>query len=442
MMKYKNFDDIKNKLWDQYIANLQIENCSQIIVFGCGDLGTQLMDHFDAAYRSHVLCLCDNNQKLWGQERNGKRIYSPFNAVEKYPEAVFVIAVARETDKIKKQLTELGISQKMIVNLVVNDSGECAREYLAERLNSDYLLDNSIPSEAAIPVIRSKNVNDKRDFRIYIEKGLTRNLDVSRKILDRNFMDEYEQHYGKYIRVDDIPTNGTNKNSLKVMITCSHKDYASMEQDNADIYIPIQVGKALTDISLYDLKDDYGDNISDRNYNYCECTALYWAWKNGFAKDDDYLGLRHYRRRFDASDDILYHLKENNIDIVHLDPIYHDNIRYSFVNHTKNENDWDVMKIAIKERFPEYYPAMLEYEDQHYVCGYNMNILRRDIFDEYCSFLFGVLLYIEDYYLKICDRRDRYLGFLAENLFGVFLIKNKEKYTQAITKLIPYIKYC
>lgn len=61
-----------------------------------------------------------------------------------------------------------------------------------------------------------------------------------------------------------------------------------------DIYLPVHVGKkGKTDLGYQG--DDTGDNISDKNTNYCELTGLYWAWKNLKA---DYKGLSHYRRHF------------------------------------------------------------------------------------------------------------------------------------------------
>lgn len=63
-----------------------------------------------------------------------------------------------------------------------------------------------------------------------------------------------------------------------------------------DVYIPIQVGKALSQIDLGIQGDNTGDNISDLNPFYCELTAQYWAWKN--LSDVEYIGLCHYRRYF------------------------------------------------------------------------------------------------------------------------------------------------
>ena len=83
--------------------------------------------------------------------------------------------------------------------------------------------------------------------------------------------------------------------SIKILVATTKK--YRMPKD--PIYVPVQVGAALSNApDLPYMKDNTGDNISEKNPRYCELTGLYWAWKN---LDADYLGLVHYRRYF-ASD--------------------------------------------------------------------------------------------------------------------------------------------
>ena len=82
---------------------------------------------------------------------------------------------------------------------------------------------------------------------------------------------------------------------IKVLVCCHKATYVP----NDDVYLPIQVGKANSKIDLGFQGDDEGKNISEKNFSYCELTAVYWAWKN--LKDIDYIGLCHYRRFFDFS---------------------------------------------------------------------------------------------------------------------------------------------
>lgn len=77
---------------------------------------------------------------------------------------------------------------------------------------------------------------------------------------------------------------------IKILVA-AHKKYW-MPDDS--VYLPIQVGAALHSALGY-VPDNTGYNISDKNPNYCELTALYWAWKN---LECEYIGLCHYRRYF------------------------------------------------------------------------------------------------------------------------------------------------
>ena len=63
-----------------------------------------------------------------------------------------------------------------------------------------------------------------------------------------------------------------------------------------DGYIPIRVGSAIAESDFSFLRDDTGDNISEKNSNYAELTAQYWVWKNYDLSDVDYVWFCHYRR--------------------------------------------------------------------------------------------------------------------------------------------------
>lgn len=43
-----------------------------------------------------------------------------------------------------------------------------------------------------------------------------------------------------------------------------------------DAYVPIQVGYGE---DFTKVRDNTGDNIAEKNKNFCELTALYWIWK-------------------------------------------------------------------------------------------------------------------------------------------------------------------
>lgn len=60
-----------------------------------------------------------------------------------------------------------------------------------------------------------------------------------------------------------------------VLVCCHKKDYWY----DGPGFLPIQVGKALSNIDLGIQGDNTGDNISSKNPNYCELTAHYWYWK-------------------------------------------------------------------------------------------------------------------------------------------------------------------
>lgn len=218
--------------------------------------------------------------------------------------------------------------------------------------------------------------------------------------------------------------------NLYVMHSIYDKHLRSVPEDNR-YEIHMQVGAALTDVRMSEVTDATGkDHISSKNRKYCELTGIYWAWKNDRS---DYIGFSHYRRRFE--------LKEDNSsmmrclpDIVVTNPVL--NLATVGVQFAKDHHasDWEVMMEAIRTLSPGYYDAALSVQNGIYYYAYNMFIMRREILDEYCRFIFPILEYCE---IRIGKREDayqnRYIGFLAERLLTIF-IRNNKQYKLAIAE--------
>lgn len=199
--------------------------------------------------------------------------------------------------------------------------------------------------------------------------------------------------------------------------------------ENPSYIYPIQVGAALTDLTISELRDNTGENISYKNRNYCELTATYYAWKNSHAA---YKGLCHYRRIFDISDAQMQALMEKQAEwdvILPYPTIHYPNISTQHIRYI-NDSDWKAMQIAIKETVPEYFEAYnnLISSGEQYFYNFNMLIARADIFDDYCDFLFKVLKRAEELTIpKGADRADRFAGYMGENLTTLYFHKNREK---------------
>ena len=226
------------------------------------------------------------------------------------------------------------------------------------------------------------------------------------------------------------------------IIVATHKKYR-MPQD--EMYVPMQAGRAINSNHLHDYAgDDTGDNISEKNKNYCELTCLYWAWKNLQA---DYIGLCHYRRHFAmnrskdkwqriASGEYIEALLKDNAVILPKKRNYYIETTYQQYIHAHNKQDLDKTEEILKGFYPEYllaYKRVMEDTKGH---RFNMMIMRKDIFDSYCEWLFDVLFKLEEK-LDISHYSDydkRVFGFVSERLLDVWIeTQQKEtsfKYTE------------
>lgn len=208
------------------------------------------------------------------------------------------------------------------------------------------------------------------------------------------------------------------------------------------VYMPIHVGKKGKQ-SIGFMGDDTGNNISEKNPNYCELTGLYWAWKNLQA---DYIGLVHYRRYFTYKDghnnddkkkyvlqysDWLNLLSKYDI-IVPLKRKYYIETNYSHYAHAHNKLDLDMTRDIIKELYPEYQDAFDQVMKQTSAHMFNMFVMKKDKFDTYCKWLFSILFKLENR-IEISSyniTEARVFGYISELLLDVWINKNNIVYKE------------
>lgn len=284
------------------------------------------------------------------------------------------------------------------------------------------------------------------------------------------------------------------------ILVCTHKlTYVPQSK----ILFPIFVGRSRNDINLPDsyLADNLNDNISDLNGSYCELTGLYWAWKN---LDSDFVGLCHYRRYFS------FRSKGKFKQIINTFRHYCGHIYYAFISQPKvglyypyqytvsSESelskeaecfehdliDWvkhnpkcelfalkpvdkgtmsnyfqfssisgshhlEIIRKVIASSFPEilpYYNKTLLSNKLYYA---NMIIMKRELFQSYCTFMFTSLqkynniLLQEGYYLntkeKSISRISGYMGELLTSSFVSCYMDNNK--TERDYKLLYQVQY-
>lgn len=225
---------------------------------------------------------------------------------------------------------------------------------------------------------------------------------------------------------------------------CCHKTYDEVPP----LCVPIQGGRAINPPVAGIAGDDTGENISDKNREYCELTVMYHAWKN---TDFSHVGFCHYRRFFcfdegkkpyravkriggenrrllGTAEQIERLCGEYDIILPRAEDMgisVREHYASSAFHHAE---DLALFEEIIAEKFPKLSPAAEEYlrGTKQYFC--NMFIMDRQHFDEYCGYLFGIL--------SEFDRRktlhgsfqdDRTDGYLGERFVGIYLLYAKKR---------------
>ena len=250
-----------------------------------------------------------------------------------------------------------------------------------------------------------------------------------------------------------------------------HNDFPVYKDE---VFTPIQVGKSITGLNLDMISDDTGDNISSKNENYCELTAMYWAYKN---VKSDYIGFCHYRRFFDLRPHELsstnrfinvifndykqinenlftqmgYNNQENinklieDYDVIlpKKQPIEQPlggSVKQQYIS-GHNEKDWDELIKVLYEKHPEYQDKINNYFNSGDWYCYLMFVMKYDIFIDCMDWIFDILFEVEKRIEISCDDyQKRALAFMGERLLSLYAnVFLKERFSEARIKEVPVI---
>ena len=244
-----------------------------------------------------------------------------------------------------------------------------------------------------------------------------------------------------------------NAGDVRIFIS-AHKPVDLFE---SDILQPVEVGAALRASNFpWAWHDNDGESISDQNPMYCELTAQYWAWKN---VDAEFYGFCHYRRYFnfsstrykenpwgeiieptiDAASQKKYGLDDEGIrkaiegfDIVTTEvkdltqfpgeastPLQ----QYEAAPKLDIEDLYHVFAI-VQDMYPEYTADIEAFANGHKSCFCNMFVMKKQIFMEYCAWLFPILeRFVFEWDCSLHSKEGlRTPGHLAERLLNIYLM--------------------
>lgn len=234
------------------------------------------------------------------------------------------------------------------------------------------------------------------------------------------------------------------------IIVATHKSY---EMPSSNLYLPLQVGSQSENKTNY-TKDNTGENISLKNPYYCELTGLYWAWKN---RNEEYLGLCHYRRYFKGNlkfyingkakkilseKEIQKYLDKTDI-ILPKKRHYYIETLYSHYNHTMYIEPLNITGEIINDSYPQYYKEFENLKKRRSAHMFNMFIMKKEILNEYSTWLFDILSKLEERVdaNQYDNFHARFYGRISELLLDVWINTKRLSYKEIGVINIEKINY-
>jgi len=262
---------------------------------------------------------------------------------------------------------------------------------------------------------------------------------------------------------------------VAIIVAC-HKKYAMPFAPGGSIFVPMQCGRAcpgkvaLTDADIPGIiGDDTGENRSQDNPVLAEASGIYWLWKNMERLGNPaYVGLAHYRRflgfgcpnpshEFSEGQPINVSFGERMItdtvkqnDIIMPKPFQLEEGTV-LAEYTRNHYPEDLLLChsLIAARDPQAGDVAKQVLAQTSTYPCNMFVMRRELFDDYAGFLFGVLDDLQaqrklDWYAQNgaqgqTNPQARMLGFAAERLTHIWYSLQRARNPALKTLELPLV---
>ena len=256
----------------------------------------------------------------------------------------------------------------------------------------------------------------------------------------------------------------------------------------SEIFEPIQGGRSISNspsragtftkeqISWLEknmIGDNTGENISELNRHFAELTAFYWIWKN---TTTPFVGMFQYRRYLSINNNANYpmidfpSMRFRHLGINHLkgfakeflrdlelekkfilpwfathDVLVSEPIKLNTYEQYKNEHvisDLDKALEIIKNKYPHMYNFAIEnLNSQEGFYPTNMLITRREILNDYASWLFSIIIPLYEDIKEDLQTRDTEqklaLAYISERLFGIYF-RYHQKYHGLRIKEFPF----
>lgn len=217
-----------------------------------------------------------------------------------------------------------------------------------------------------------------------------------------------------------------NKNTCIYVVTSMNNMHKADVSYNSRFIQYIQAGTKLSDKKICDITDDSGDNISEQNLYYCELTAGYWIYKNDFV--NDYVGLYHYSRGLDISDEQISRIVESNIDVVLPIPAV---TRHEIIT---RESEAKLMLNAIKNVYPEYLESAEKYFYNKIFLTGNLIFAKKEVYCKYYQWLFNVIDECICLYGKKTVKK-RLWAYLGEHFMNIYFFHHVKDYKIAYAEI-------